>query len=208
MLQQQSRFACALIAALLAASCGGAATAPSSATAPSFPQLGLGCGQVLDGYQCQARYAESPTSGQRDVTGLATWSTSDPTVATVNSVGFVTVLRDASVAIRVSYRGAEQFITMDIQTGGQRRYYRALSGFVRDGQDGPKLSGVSVQILDGPNANRTTITGADGAYQLYDVELGTFSVRFTKQGYSSVTVTFTITGDKFNDLSVSLTRAF
>ena len=207
MLHQQSTCACALIAALLAAGCSGVATAPSSPTAPSFPQLGLGCGQVLDGYQCHASYADSPTSGQRDVTGLATWSTSDPSVATVTSVGFVTVLRDASVAIRVSYKGAEQFITMDVQTGGQRRYYRALSGFVRDGLDGPKLSGVSVQILDGPNANRTTITGADGAYQLYDLELGTFSVRFTKQGYSSVTLTFTITGDKFNDLSVSLTRA-
>jgi hypothetical protein len=207
LLQRQSIFARALIVALLAANCGGAATAPSSATAPSFPQLGLGCGQVLDGYQCHASYADSPTSGQRDVTGLATWSTSDSSVATVNSVGFVTVLRDASVAIRVSYRSAEQFITMDVQTGGQRRYYRALSGFVTDGQDGPKISGVSVQILDGPNANRTAVTGADGAYQLYDLEVGTFSVRFTKPGYASVTRTFTITGDKFNDLSVSLTRA-
>jgi hypothetical protein len=151
-------------------------------------------------------YLDSPTSTPRDVTGFATWSTSDTSVATVNSVGFVTVLRDATAAIRASYRGAETFLTMDLQAGGQRRYYRALSGFVTDMQDSSKISGVTVQISDGANATRSTMTGADGAYQLYDLEVGTFTVRFSKSGYATLARTFTITGDKFNDLSVSLTR--
>jgi carboxypeptidase family protein len=204
-LHQKSWLRCALTAGLFAAGCGGA-TPPETAPS-SVGLLALGCSEVVDGYQCRASYADSSTSSQRDVTGLATWSSSDLSVATVNSVGFVTVLRDAMVAIRASYKGAEQFLMMDVQMGGLRRYYRALSGFVTDAQDGSKISGVSVQIVDGPNANRTTITGADGAYQLYDLELGTFSVRFTKPGYSSLTRTFTLSGDKFNDLSVSLTRA-
>jgi Carboxypeptidase regulatory-like domain len=196
--------ACALIASVLAVGCGGASP---SGTAPSAPPLGINCGAAADGYQCRAMYIDAPMGTPRDVTGLATWTTSDANAATINSVGFVTVLRDATVSIRASYRGAEGFLIMDLQAGGQRRYYRALSGFVTDTQDSSKISGVTVQITDGPNVNRSTTTGADGAYQLYDLELGTFTVRFTKSGYASLTRTFTITGDKFNDLSVSLTRA-
>jgi len=208
-LRQRTLIMSALTAAVLAVACGsGSPSAPSpSPTSPSIPPLGIGCGVVVDGYQCHAMYLDSPTSTPRDVTGFATWSTSDTSVATVNSVGFVTVLRDASAAIRASYRGADAFLIMDLQAGGQRRYYRALSGFVTDMQDSSRISGVTVQITDGPNANRSTTTGADGAYQLYDLEVGTFTVRFSKSGYASLIRTFTITGDKFNDLSVSLTRA-
>ena len=203
MVRQRTLIACALITSVLAVGCGGS----PSGTAPSPPPVGISCGAAADGYQCRAMYIDAPMGTPRDVTGLATWSTSDPSAATINSVGFVTVLRDATVSIRASYRGAEGFLIMDLQAGGQRRYYRALSGFVTDAQDGSKIIGVTVQITDGPNANRLTTTGADGAYQLYDLELGTFTVRFTKSGYVSVTRTFTITGDKFNDLSVSLTKA-
>jgi len=204
-LRQRTLIVSALTAAVLAVACGSGS--PSATSPSSIPPLGIGCGVVVDGYQCHAMYRDSQTSTPRDVTGFATWSTSDTSVATVNSVGFVTVLRDATAAIRASYRGAEAFLTMNLQAGGQRRYYRALSGFVTDAQDSSKISGVTVQITDGPNANRSTTTGADGAYQLYDLEVGTFTIRFSKSGYASLTRTFTITGDKFNDLSVSLTRA-
>lgn len=192
-------------AAVLAVACGGGS--PSAPSATAQVQLGIGCGAVIDGYQCHAMYLDAPMSTPRDVTGFATWSTSDTSVATVNSVGFVTVFRDASAAIRASYRGGEAFLIMDLQAGGQRRYYRALSGIVTDIQGGSKISDVTVQITDGANANRSTITGADGTYYFYDLEVGTFTVRFSKPGYATLTRTFTVTGDKFNDLSVGLTRA-
>jgi hypothetical protein len=195
----------ALAVAASGAACGGSPTAPS-ATAATGAITTLGCGEELDGYQCRAEYATSAATPPRDVTGLADWSTSDTSVATVNSVGFVTVLRAGSVAIRVSYRGADGFITLQVQPGGLRRYYRALSGFVTDSRDGMKISDVTVRIVDGPNADRTTTTGSDGAYQLYDLEPGTFTVRFSKPGYVTTDRSFTLTGDKFNDLSITLAR--
>jgi Carboxypeptidase regulatory-like domain/Bacterial Ig-like domain (group 2) len=176
-------------------------------TGPDGPAVYIGCGQELDGYQCRAEYVLSGTSARQDVTGLATWSTSDSSVATIDSVGFVTVLRAGNVAIRATYRGVDGFLTMPLEAGGLRRYYRAVSGFVTDSQDGSKIAGVTVRILDGPNANRTTTTGSDGAYQLYDLELGTFTMRFSRSGYATVDRPFTLTGDKFNDASATLVRS-
>ena len=189
--------------------CNDAPTAPSlpptAPSIPSFPVILLACSAVVDGYQCRAEYATSTTS-QQDVTGLAIWSTSDTSIATADSVGFVTVLRDGNVAVRANYRGVDGFAPMQVEAGGLRRYYRAVSGFVTDSRDGTRIAGVTVRILDGPNANRSTTTGADGAYQLYDLELGTFTIQFSKPGYETLNAPFTLTGDKFNDVSVRLVR--
>jgi len=72
------------------------------------------------------------------VTGLSTWSTSDSSIATADSVGFVTVHRDGTVAIRVSYHGLEGFATVQLVVGGLRRDYRTVSGFITDAADGTK----------------------------------------------------------------------
>jgi hypothetical protein len=77
----------------------------------------MGCNQAPGGYQCRAA-VEDPEFGLRDVTGLATWSTSDPTIATVSSVGFVTALKFGDVAVRANYRGADGFITLRVAPGG------------------------------------------------------------------------------------------
>jgi hypothetical protein len=141
------------------------------------------------------------------VTGFATWSTSDASIATVDSVGFVTFVRAGRVAIRAAYQDTSNFIIWDGQPGGTRRYYRALSGRVRDAADNSIITAAEVRIIDGPNRGRFTSTGTDGAYQLYDLELGTFTVRFLKGGYVTRDLTYTITGDKFNGLDASLTRS-
>ena len=180
---------------------------PSSVT-PQEPQsgLGLGCVLELDGYQCTARVVGG-NNNSRDVTGLATWSTSDTAMATVNSVGFVTVLKSGDVAVRAEYAGMAGFITMTVAPGGLRKDYRTLSGWVLDAQTDAKLGGVRVDIVSGPNAGRTTVTGQEGAYQLYDLETGTFTVRFTKSGYLSTERSYNLPGDRFNSLDARLSRA-
>src|SRR5262245_66529067 len=95
---------------------------------------------------------------------------------------------------------------MQLQTTGQRRYYFALSGWVVDAQTETKLAGVSVEFVAGTNAGRTTQTGTDGAYQIYDLQPGTFTVRFSKAGYRSADYPFTLPGDRFVSLDARLTR--
>jgi hypothetical protein len=168
--------------------------------------LSMSCGEVVNGYQCSASVADSPTGPQRDVTGLATWSTSDTTIATVNSVGFVTALKSGDVAVRVNYRGTEGFLAFDVRPGGANYYFRALSGWITDAQDKSKLIGTTVRILDGPNANRTA-TSTDGAYQIYDLEPGTFTIRFSKPGYVTVDRVAVLPGNRFTSLDVEMVRS-
>ena len=98
-------------------------------------------------------------------------------------------------------------MTMRVEPGGLRAYYRVVSGFVTDSQDRTRLSGVIVRILDGSNAGRTSTTGADGTYQLYDLQPGTFTMRFSKSGYLTADRIFVLTGDKLSGLDVSLERS-
>jgi hypothetical protein len=165
--------------------------------------LVLGCVLELDGYQCTARVARDNTS--QEVTGLATWSTSDTAIATVNSVGFVTVLKNGDVAVRAEYAGLAGFMTMTVAPGGLRRYHRTLSGWALDAQTEAKISGVSVEVVGGANTGRASFTGQDGAYQMDDLEPGTFTVRFTKSGYLSSERIYHLPGDRFNSLDARLT---
>lgn len=105
---------------LLATGCQSSPSSPSSPSGPTTPAPPVGTFTswgwltVPGGYQCNVQWA--PTDGQpQDVTGLVTWSTADPSIATVNTVGFVTPVRSGSVAIRFSYRGAEGFMAIDVR---------------------------------------------------------------------------------------------
>src|ERR1044071_5269792 len=88
------------------------APTPTPSPLPSPPRtaaLALSCSEVVNGYQCNAALVNEVDGSQRDITGLVTWSTSDPKIATVNTLGFVTALASGEVAIRVSYSGEDQF---------------------------------------------------------------------------------------------------
>jgi hypothetical protein len=202
----RSRVTAVAVAILITGSaCSNGPSTTTGPTAASGLPLSIGCGAELDGYQCTLHADRNGVP--RDVTGLAAWSTSDTSIATVNSVGFVTVLQDGQVAIRASYQGESTFLTMQVQAGGQRRYLRALSGWVVDADTESKLAGVSVTFVAGVNAGRTTQTGTDGAYQIYDLQPGSFTVRFSKAGYRSADYDFTLPGDRFVSLDARLTRS-
>jgi Carboxypeptidase regulatory-like domain/Putative binding domain, N-terminal len=58
-----------------------------------------------------------------------------------------------------------------------------LSGRVSDENSGRMLLGGTVEIVDGPNAGRTSATDAAGIYSLSDLAGGSFVVRATSHGY-------------------------
>jgi hypothetical protein len=41
---------------------------------------------------------------------------------------------------------------------------------------------------------------------MYDLQVGTFTIQFSKPGYVTLNAPFTLTGNKFNDASVRLAR--
>jgi hypothetical protein len=107
-----ARYALIWIAMVIAlgSACAGSPTAPT----PPGAFTGGGFATVPGGYQCNVQW--TPTGGKpQDVTGLATWSSSDTSIATVNSTGFVTARSNGSVAIRFSYKGSEGFMTLSVE---------------------------------------------------------------------------------------------
>ena len=76
-------------------------TGPSSEVTDFFISQ---CPQQFGGYQCRA-VASFSSGPSQEVSGFATWSTSDPSIATVGPTGFVTPLRRGEVAVRAVYRG-------------------------------------------------------------------------------------------------------
>lgn len=90
---------------------------------PPFPLLIVNCFEDYGpGYRCRAEYWTSYTEQQgRDVTGFSTWSTSDSTIATVDTTGYVTVARAGNVAIRATYRDLEGFATLNARVRSSSR---------------------------------------------------------------------------------------
>lgn len=196
------------LASTVAAGCSSGSAAPTSTPTQQPTQLlAINFSQDVNGYQCYAIvFTENAQS--RDVTGLSTWSTSDNTIATVNSVGFVTVYRIGDVAVRARYQDMDAFVTIHgVVPGGLSYYYRAFSGWVRDAQDNSTLPGATVLILDGANSGRTTTVRPDGAYLMVELQPGTFTVRFSRAGYATKDLTFTLPGDKLISLDAALSRS-
>ena len=87
---------------------------PTPAAPSALPRLLVNCWEDYGpGYQCRSEYWTSHTEPFRDVTGFSTWSTSDTTIATVDTTGLVTVVRAGNVAIRATYRDLEGFTPLN-----------------------------------------------------------------------------------------------
>jgi hypothetical protein len=150
------------------------------------------CPEFGESSRCIAFATVGGRDGQ-DVSGLAMWSTSDTTIATINSTGLVTALRAGEVAIRVGYQDAAAFQVVWVVPGqGIHGTSRTLAGRVLS-MVGP-LPGVLMEILNGPNAGRAMTTSADGRFYMADLRDGPFTIRLSKPGYRTAEYQWSIPG--------------
>ena len=175
-----------LTAGLLTTGC--AETGPSDV----LGAVQLMCPEFGESSRCNAFAMMSGRDGQ-DVSGLATWSTSDPAIATINTTGLVTALRSGEVAIRVSYQDAAAFQVVWVVPGqGIYGTSRTLAGRVLS-MVGP-LPGVLMEILNGPNAGRSMTTSSDGRFYMDNLQDGPFTIRLSKAGYRTAEYQWSIPG--------------
>jgi hypothetical protein len=173
------------VTAITAVCCAGTDTP----TGPSR-DVEVRCPQFGESSRCVA-YC-SVGDGQ-DVTGLATWSTGDPAIATVSSTGLVTARTNREVAVRASYRGASGFATVWAVPGqGLHGVSRILAGMVLS-LEGP-LSGVTMEILTGPNAGRKMTTSSNGRFYMDGLHDGQFTIRLSRAGYMAAEYLWWIPG--------------
>jgi hypothetical protein len=184
-----------IVPAMAAASCAGKDS--SSSTNPSAPsvqwQVVVQCPEFGESSHCTA-IAMSDHSGG-DVTGLAQWSTGDPTIATVSSTGLVTATATGEVSIRASYQGATGFTLVWASPGqGLSGIYRTLQGMVLSLNGA--LPGVLMEILNGPNAGRSMTTTQFGTFYMDGLQDGQFTIRLSKSGYVTAEYVWSIPGGK------------
>ena len=181
------------VTAMTSASCAEDPPTSASPTSPSrVPHVLIRCPEFGESSRCTAFAAFDDGVGQ-DVTGLADWSTDDPSIATVSSTGLVTAHQTGEVAIRASYQGGSGFASVWVVPGqGLHGTSRTLQGTVL-GLAGP-LSDVLMEILNGPNAGRRTTTSSNGHFFMDSLQDGQFTIRLSKPGYITAEYVWRIPG--------------
>jgi hypothetical protein len=117
----------------------------------------------------------------RDVTALAQWDSSNPSLATV-SAGRVTVLGNGEVDVRATYQGVSGSLRLVVMPGTQTRV--SLSGIVREVPPTEHtLAGVRVEIVDGADAGKFVMSDASGNYRFTGLVSGRISIAAKMTGY-------------------------
>jgi hypothetical protein len=125
-----------------------------------------------------ARMTDNTT---RDVTALAQWESSNPSLATV-SAGNVTVLANGEVDVRATYQSVSGSLRLVVMPGTQTRV--SLSGIVREVPPTEHtLGGVRVEVVDGPDAGKFAVSDASGNYRLTGLGSGRISIAAKMPGY-------------------------
>jgi len=75
---------------------------------------------------------------------------------------------------------------------------------VSDQQTGRGIQSATVQIHDGSNANKASVTGTDGSYSLPGLAPGGVTLRIAAAGFTSLTQTVTLTGDRRLDVGLNV----
>jgi hypothetical protein len=202
------------VLALLLSSCGGASSSPTPLTCPP-PLDGDGSADLVcrpdqSNLRCTfdiTRYRRDDGPHVCDVTGLATWTVSDPAIATV-AFGFVTVLGHGEVDVAARYGrfvATPRSFLVDRDNSPQQLNW--FSGFVRENDSNAAIPDVLVEVLSGYSTGRSARSDPFGHYKVERVLPDEpFIVRASKQGYKSVTAGFAIGGSRAPFLDFRLDR--
>jgi hypothetical protein len=203
------RIAVILVAIVFAAACGSnpvlvAAPTPMtpSPLPPATPTLvavtvsGLAAISSNAQMTASARYSDSST---REVTSLASWESSAPSVATVSSTGVVAVVATGDVELRATYQNAVGTMRVTVTKPAPPATF-VLTGIIRDSSTRLPLAGVGLQRI-GDSGGRTT-TDQAGAYTLGALPAGRSFVEFTKSGYQLLEISVTMAGNQQQDVSL------
>jgi len=168
-------------------------TQPNSPTLISITvagSLSLLSGQTSQ-MSATANYAKGTT---QNITSQATWSSANPAVATVSATGLVTGVSAGIAEIRAAY----QNVTGSLQMTVNKPTSFTLSGTVTETP--PRTStpvvGARVEILNGDNHGKYTLTDASGQYHLTNLVPGSFNVRASMSGYQNTTWPITVSSDQ------------
>jgi hypothetical protein len=134
----------------------------------------------------------------RDMTGEASWRSSNPAVLSVSDRGMATGSQagDASLSVAVPGRGAVRADVIVVPAGTYR-----VTGAIRD--QGVPVYGAVVEVTRGTATGLTT--AGEGSYRLYGLA-GDSEIRVRKDGYEVGVQRLTVTGHRTLDFDLILRR--
>lgn len=112
----------------------------------------------------------------QDVTRSATWSSSNTSIATVSSIGAVTILANGDVDLTATYQGVSGSTHVTVSV--PKRY--AVTGVVGEPAPTSKpVAGARVQLVVG----NYTMTDTNGVFSLAGLPVGRSIIEVSKDGY-------------------------
>lgn len=197
----------ALVLALASARCiNGSGTAAAPTPTPAPPDVTAmavtGIGAVVNpGDTSQLTATATYSDGTADaVTDKATWSSANTDVATVSASGLATFVAAGEVEIRATFKSVTGMTRVTVNTVQVLKY--DLTGRLTDRDNNRGVENVRVEVIDGPDRQRTATTDVDGRYTLSNLLPGSFTVRITNPKYEAVTRSVTLTGPARLDVAL------
>lgn len=167
-----------------------------SVAPPVVTSLTISGAQPAGSFQLTAT-AKRADNSSVNVTPSAMWQSSDPHIALVSSIGYVTVVANGVVDVSATFEG----VTATLHASVSVPKIYAITGVVTDAASGAPVAGVRVQAIGGPHG----VTDAAGKYTLNGVAEGRTLVEFDADGYEVLERDVMVNGDA--TLSVALTAA-
>jgi hypothetical protein len=172
------------------ASTQSAATVVSVAVSGSAPLAGA-----------TAQFSATATSSDgttQSVTTLASWSSSNSSVANVSASGAVTGVAPGDADITATFQTISGRARVSVVRPASGTF--TISGALRDGTSGGVLPNVLVQAADSTGATHSAMTDASGGYAIAGVSPGPVTLTVTITSYEPMARTVSVSADTRVDL--------
>jgi hypothetical protein len=188
------------------AACGGSPTAVTPAVTVSAVTV-TGSAPAV-GAAAQFTATATLTNGTtQGATSQATWSSSNPAVATVNGAGLVTGIAAGEADISATFQSIAGRAHITIANTSPIVF--TLSGTVTDGTSSGTLPNITLQAVDSVGNSKSAVSNAAGAFSIAGLAPGVATLTASAISYQATRLTVSILGDTRADVVLSrVTCAF
>jgi len=142
--------------------------------------------------------AVRPDGSSQAVTSLASWRSSNTSVATVTASGLVTGVGNGPVEITATYASTKGSLTFEVAPAAAL----TLRGTVTDAVSRDVVAGATVTVRDGSGATRSGTTDAAGGYSIAGLTAGSVEVSARAADHITVTRSAMLTSDATLDFAL------
>jgi Carboxypeptidase regulatory-like domain/Bacterial Ig-like domain (group 2) len=119
----------------------------------------------------------------QDVTSIASWQSSNPSIATISTTGMLTVVDSGAVDARATYQNVTGSLRLNVsKTDPTARF--SLSGVTRESPPNARpLANVRVLVTSDAEGEVSVMSDANGAFRIPSLPNALVGVEATKDGY-------------------------